>query len=223
MADRAIEDIVARGKQPIVCGGTFLWVRALLFGLAKAPPADSNVRTAHKAFVEEFGRAALHAKLQSVDPESYRRLNANDFVRVSRALEVVELTGKALSEFQADHGFKTPRYHFRLIGVRLTAEELTARIATRVRSMLELGWEAEVRQLLAQGYGDTRPMASVGYRQVAENVRAEVPMDRDALLEAVVRVTRVFARRQRTWLRDEPVQWLAPGTDLDESLVNSEP
>ncbi len=85
-----------------------------------------------------------------------------------------------------------------------------------MRAMLESGWEAEVRHLLAQGYADTRPMASVGYRQVADNVRAEAPVDSDALCDAVVRVTRVFARRQRTWLRDEPVHWLSPGAGIDE-------
>lgn len=214
MADTAIRDIVARGKQPLVCGGTFLWVRALLFGLAKAPPADAGIRAEHKRFVEQFGRAALHAKLEQLDADSFKRLNPNDFVRVSRALEVVELTGKALSDFQAEHGFKLPRYDFKLIGVQQTPDQLSARIAERVRSMLEMGWEDEVRDLLARGFGETRPMASVGYRQVAESVKSEDPMPREQLLEAVVRVTRVFARRQRTWLRDEPVQWLAPGADV---------
>jgi tRNA dimethylallyltransferase len=218
MADTAIDDIVTRGKQPIVCGGTFLWVRALLFGLAKAPPADASIRAEHKNFVEQFGRAALHAKLEHVDSESFRRLNPNDFVRVSRALEVMELTGKALSDFQSDHGFRTPRYDYRLIGVGLTAEELTARISKRVQGMLEQGWENEVSSLLARGYADTRPMASVGYRQVADNVRSGSPMARAELLEAIVRVTRVFARRQRTWLRDEPVQWLASAHGVEELL-----
>jgi tRNA dimethylallyltransferase len=215
LADACIADITRRSKQAIVCGGTFLWVRALLFGLAKAPPADASIRAQHTSFVEQFGRAALHAKLEVPDPESFRRLKPNDFVRVSRALEVLELTGTPLSDFHAEHGFKTPRYDFKLVGVQLTPEELTNRIQARVRGMLEMGWEDEVKDLLAQGYGQTRPMASVGYRQVANNLTSATPLNRSDLFHAVVRVTRIFARRQRTWLRDEPVQWLPPFSRIE--------
>lgn len=207
LADQAIADIVARGKTPIVCGGTFLWVRALLYGLVKAPPGDDAIRQHHAEFVEANGRAALHERLRETDPESFARLNPNDFVRVSRALEVLELTGAPLSQLQAEHGFRHPRYDFQMTGVRHTADELTARITRRVSTMLEQGWEDEVRHLLAQGYSETRPMASVGYRQVALAVTSEAPPTRAQLCEEVVKVTRIFARRQRTWLREQPVIW----------------
>jgi tRNA dimethylallyltransferase len=217
LADAAIADIVARGKTPIVCGGTFLWVRALLYGLVKAPPANDAIREQHARFVEQQGRAALHALLLDKDPESHARLNPNDFVRVSRALEVLELSGAPLSKLQAEHGFRAPRYHFELLGIRHTADDLTDRIRRRVQQMLEDGWEDEVRELLARGFGDTRPMASVGYRQVALAVRDVTPPSRETLRDEVVKVTRIFARRQRTWLRDQPVRWLAPGEKLDVS------
>src|SRR5690606_4183170 len=109
LAEAAIADIRARGRRPIVCGGTFLWVRALLFGLAPAPPGDPEIRARHAALAASAGRAALHAELARVDAESAARLAPNDFVRVSRALEVYELTGIPLSRFQAEHGFRTPR------------------------------------------------------------------------------------------------------------------
>jgi tRNA dimethylallyltransferase len=83
------------------------------------------------------------------------------------------------------------------------------RIAERARRMFEAGWLDEVRALLRDGYGDTRPMGAVGYKQVAEALRAG-PVDEPALLDSVIRATRIFARRQRTWLRDEKVQWLEP-------------
>lgn len=207
LADAAIADIVARGKVPIVCGGTFLWVRALLYGLVKAPPGNDAIRQEHARFVEAHGRAALHARLRETDPHSFARLNPNDFVRVSRALEVLELTGAPLSQLQAEHGFRHPRYDFQMTGVRHTADELTARITRRVTAMLEQGWEDEVRHLLSQGYADTRPMASVGYRQVALAVTSNAPPSRAQLCEEVVKVTRIFARRQRTWLREQPVLW----------------
>ena len=210
----AIADIHARGKTPIVCGGTFLWVRALLYGLAPAPPKDEAVRERHRQFVDSNGRSALHARLRQADPASAERLNPNDFVRVSRALEVHELTGKPLSTFQAAHGFKRPRFNHRLLGVHWTPEQLTERIRARVTQMLQSGWEQEVRSLIEQGYAKTRPMNAVGYRQVYAALAADTPPSREALVEEITRATRIFARRQRTWLRDEPVEWkpgLAPG------------
>jgi tRNA dimethylallyltransferase len=210
LAQAAIDDIRRRGRLPIVCGGTFLWVRALIYGLAAAPPADPDVRARHKALVDAEGRAALHAALAAVDPVAAARLAPNDFVRVSRALEVYELTGAPLTEFHASHGFKTPRYRARLVGVRRAPPELDERIATRVRAMLRAGWVDEVRALADAGYGPARAMGSVGYKQIHEALRAGAPLDEDALFDPIRRATRIFARRQRTWLRDESVEWLEP-------------
>jgi tRNA dimethylallyltransferase len=212
LAERAIEDIRARSKRPIVCGGTFLWVRALVYGLAPAPPADPAVRARHRALVEAEGRPALHAALAAVDAVAATRLAPNDFVRVSRALEVFELTGAPLTSFHEQHGFRTPRYQARLLGVKRAPAELDERIARRVRGMLAAGWVDEVRSLLAAGYGSARAMGSVGYKQIHEALRAETSLDDDILYDPIRRATRVFARRQRTWLRDENVEWLEPGT-----------
>jgi tRNA dimethylallyltransferase len=207
-AVRLIGEIRARGRVPIVCGGTFLWVRALIYGLAEAPRGDEELRARHRAWAERDGRPALYAKLLEVDPKTAARLAPNDFVRVSRALEVFELTGKPMSEVQAAHGFREPRYRARLIGVARERAEQDALIATRVRAMLEAGWVKEVEQLQAAGFGEARVMASVGYRQIAEALAAGTVADEGALAEGIVRATRVFARRQRTWLRDQPVEWL---------------
>ncbi len=211
-AEAAIADIQARGKVPIVCGGTFLWVRALVYGLAPAPPADESLRDRHRALVAERGREALHAELAAVDAASAERLYPNDFVRVSRALEVYELTGKPMSEWQKDHGFREPRFDARLVGLRHDRDALDERIRTRVRGMFSAGWFEEVHGLLARGFGDARAMSAVGYRQVHDAVESrgrDSDTDNDnELVDAIVRATRIFARRQRTWLRDEPVQWL---------------
>jgi tRNA dimethylallyltransferase len=209
LARAAILDVRSRGRVPIVCGGTFLWVRALIFGLSAGPPADSVVRERHRALAEAEGRAALHAQLGAVDPAAAARLSPNDFVRVSRALEVYELSGKPQSEWHDAHGFRKPLYEVRLVGVRFTPEELTTRITQRAERMFDAGWVEEVRALIEDGYGAVRPMQSVGYRQVADAVRNGA-VHRRTVLEAVVHATRVFARRQRTWLRDEGVEWLDP-------------
>jgi tRNA dimethylallyltransferase len=203
-----IADVRARGKMPIVCGGSFLWVRALIYGLADAPRGDEQLRARHRAWVESEGRPALHARLAEVDPASAARLAPNDFVRVSRALEVFELTGVPLSQVQAAHGFREQRFPARLIGVARERGELDALIAARVRSMLSAGWVREVEGLVAAGFGEARAMGSVGYRQVREALAAGAAADEAALADAIVRGTRVFARRQRTWLRDQPVEWL---------------
>jgi tRNA dimethylallyltransferase len=209
LADAAIADIRARGKRPIVCGGTFLWVRALVYGLAPAPPADETIRARHQALALEQGRAALHARLALVDAAAAERLSPNDLVRVSRALEVFELTGTPQSAWHAEHGFRTARYAAGFFGIRLSPEELSLRIERRASAMFDAGWTDEVRGLLRDGFRDARAMTSVGYRQVAEAVEAG-PIDRAALLASVVRATRIFARRQRTWLNHERIEWLEP-------------
>jgi tRNA dimethylallyltransferase len=208
LAEATLAEVRARGKVPIVCGGTFLWVKALLFGLAEGAPSSPEVRARHRDEAGRAGRAALHERLAAVDPASAARLAPNDFVRVSRALEVFELTGRRLSELQAAHGFRAPRHRARLVGVGWPRDELDARIGARTRAFLAQGWVDEVRALDAEGFGGTRPMQSVGYRQVLAHVRGELPFGE--LAPAVDRATRVFVRRQRTWLRDQPVRWLPP-------------
>lgn len=244
LAERKLIEIFARGKRPIVCGGSYLWVRALLFGLAPAPAADANLRAEHRRHAEELGRAALHRRLAEVDPEAAGKLAPNDFVRVSRALEVYQLTGKPMSQWQAEHGFREPKRPFRLIGVKRERAELDERIRTRAARMLELGLVTEVLGLCRRGYENARAMRSVGYREVYEAIRGlqttqdpssplpgNVPadttgprtmganIDNAALLDAIARKTRIFARRQRTWLRDEPVHWISPELVLQPAAL----
>lgn len=203
-AARLMSEIRARGHVPIVCGGTFLWVRALIYGLAEAPRGDDALRARHREWAEKEGRAALHARLAEVDPPCAARLAPNDFVRVSRALEVFELTGKPMSEVQQAHGFREPRFLARFIGVARERTEQDQLIERRVNGMLAAGWVDEVKALMARGFSEARVMQSVGYRQVFTAVSAGHAPD----AEEIVRATRVFARRQRTWLRDQPVEWL---------------
>lgn len=206
LAERAIADIRARGKVPVLCGGTYFWVRALVIGLAPAPSADETVRARHRAVIEERGRGALHEELGRVDPASAARLHPNDVLRVSRALEVHELSGRTMSEHHAEHGFRAHRMESAMIGVSTTPEVLTERITARADAWLDRGWVEEVRDLVARGYAGTRAMASVGYKEVHAHVAGTLP--RESLREAIVQSTRTFARKQRTWLRDAPVEWL---------------
>lgn len=218
LAESALQEIKGRGKRPIVCGGSFLFVRALIYGLAPAPPADPALRERHRAVADAHGRRALYEELERVDPARALELNPNDFVRVSRALEIYELSRVPMSRWQAGHGFREVRYPARLIGVARERDEQDALIAARVAKMFSAGWLEEVAQLLERGYAETRPMGSVGYRQLAA-LLSESRLDEligsprlQETQEAIYRATRVFARRQRTWLREEEVEWLKPGS-----------
>jgi tRNA dimethylallyltransferase len=208
LAGAAIADIRRRGRTPIVCGGTFLWIKALIWGLSPAPPADAAVRARHHAIAEAEGRAALHARLAQVDPASAARLSPNDLHRVSRALETFELSGRTQSAWHAEHGFRKQRYAARLVGVLRERAEIDRRIEERAAAWLAAGWADEVRALVAAGYGGARAMRSVGYRQVREHIEAAGGLGADALLAEIVRATRVFVRRQRTWLRDQEVTYV---------------
>ncbi|MEO8181647.1 MAG: tRNA (adenosine(37)-N6)-dimethylallyltransferase MiaA [Deltaproteobacteria bacterium] len=214
LAVARIAEIQARGKRPVLCGGTFLWVRALSYGLVPTPPADAQIRARHQQDAERLGRPALHARLAELDPQSHARLAPNDLVRVSRALEVYELTGRSLSALQSEHGFRTARLPLRLLGIAHERALLHERIQSRVAGMFARGWLDEVHGLVRDGYGEARALRSVGYRQVAEALARGAALDLPALREQVAQATRQFVRRQLTWLRDAGVEWIAPG-ELD--------
>jgi tRNA dimethylallyltransferase len=206
LAEDAIADIRARGKLPILCGGTYFWVRALVLGLVDAPAGDPEIRARHRAFVDEKGRNALHDELTRIDPESAKRLHPNDVVRVSRALEIYELSGRKMSDWHSEHGFRNRRMEHVLVAPSTTPEQLSERIAARVDTWLAGGWIDEVRSLLDAGYGASRPMGSVGYAEVRAHLAGDLA--RDALRDAIVQSTRIFARRQKTWLKSAQVEWL---------------
>jgi tRNA dimethylallyltransferase len=206
LASAAITDIRARGKIPVVCGGTFLWAKALFFGLADAPPADAEIRARHRRIVETEGKNALHQMLAAIDAEAAARLHPNDLVRVSRALEVHELSGETQSARHARHQFKGTRIAPRFVTIDVEPDVLTERIRARVDAFIEHGFVDEVRTLTAQGFGDARAMGAVGYKEVAAHLRGEIPAE--DLKDAIVRATRVYARRQRTWLNHADVHRL---------------
>ncbi len=208
LAQAAVDDIRSRGRVPVVCGGTFLWVRALVHGLADAPPAVPALRQRLEREAAAIGVPALHARLARVDSPTAAKLSENDFVRIQRALEVYELSGRRLSDLHWEHQQRGTRHRAHYVGIHWSHEQLEARIRRRAEQWLENGWIDEVARLLDEGLRNTRPMASVGYRQVVEYLDGEV--GREDLLVRVVRATKVFARRQRTWLRDEPVVWQKP-------------
>jgi tRNA dimethylallyltransferase len=200
----AMHAIGARGRVPLLVGGTFLYFRALQHGLSELPPADPAVRATLAAALRRQGLAALHRRLEAVDPATARRLHATDPQRILRALEVHEITGKPMSELLArgrGAGLSSPLLKLALVpGDRAG---LHARIAARLEAMLAAGFEDEVRALMARG--DLNPelpaLRAVGYRQMWRYLAGDT--DREAMVDGIVVATRQYARRQLTWLRGE--------------------
>jgi tRNA dimethylallyltransferase len=219
MAEQAIARAREEGRTPIVCGGTFLWIKALVWGLAEAPSPPKELRDALNEEATRLGSPAMHARLQQIDPTTAARLHPNDALRIVRALEVHAMTGRPLSQLHAEHGFRSTRHRARIVAIRHARADLEARIARRVDAMLTRGWIDEVKTLVAKGYGQTRPMQSVGYAEVKDFVdgatNIEASATRDDLALRIVRATKTFARRQRTWLKSAPVEW------IDQSLAAS--
>jgi len=209
-ADRVIADVAARGKRPIVVGGTGLYIRVLLKGLQAAPAPDPAIRAGVLDRAGRDGWPKLHAELAARDPETARRLHPNDGVRILRALEVVLQSGVPMSEWQARHGFARPRYPFALLGVDRDKDELNRRIDARVDRMLAGGFLDEVRALLAAGYAPSlKPMQGLGYRRLCEHLAGELSLEEAR--DKIAADTRRLAKRQRTWFRKEPeLCWLPP-------------
>ena len=205
-ATAIISDVRARGHVPIVCGGTFLWQKALFFGLAEAPPPSPEIRQRHQELAEREGRPALHARLAEVDPASAKRLHPNDLVRVSRALEIWEQTGERQSDMHERHAFRTQLLTPMFLAPMMSKDELGVRIGERVTAFLARGLEDEVRTLMARGFGEVRAMGAVGYKETRAFLRGELPGEQ--LPEAIARATRVYARRQRTWLNHVDVTYV---------------
>jgi tRNA dimethylallyltransferase len=213
LADAAIAEIAARGRLPIVAGGTGLYVRALLHGVVPAPGRDPALRARLEEEALRLGRPALHARLAAVDPEAAARIRPNDLVRVVRALEIAA-GGRRPSELHAAHAFREDRYDATILALDPPRAELHARIDARVREMFAAGLLEETRSLLARSGGALPGRLPIGYAEAAEHLGGALPLE-----EAVRRVQvahRRYARRQVIWLRRERgVEWIAPPYDLD--------
>lgn len=202
LADAAIADVCRRGHAPIVVGGSGLWLRALLRGLVQLPPVDPAIRDRLDREARELGVPALHARLQGVDPLAAADIHPHDRVRVVRALEVHEQTGSPLGSLRAAHALGAPRYRALRIVLEVPPEELTKRIELRTHQMLAQGFVEEVRALLSRHARSVRPLGAVGYREMVEHLCDGVSLEET--IRKINQSTRIYARRQRTWLNNEP-------------------
>ena len=216
-AIECIDALHAKGKVPILVGGTMMYFKGLIDGLSPLPEADDKVRAQLEKEANECGWPALHALLTEVDPEAAAKISENDSQRINRALEVYRLTGKTMTELQQQKQSELP-YTFHQFAIAPSDRKvLHDRIEKRFKIMLDQGFKNEVLALYQREdlHLDLPSIRCVGYRQMWEYLAGEY--DHDEMLFKGVAATRQLAKRQLTWLRGWPnVTWLE--TDAQENL-----
>jgi len=214
----------ARGRVPLLAGGTMLYFKALSEGLAALPSADPEVRESLEREAHELGWPALHQRLAELDPAIAQRVHPNDPQRIQRALEVIELTGRRMSDLQQEQQEQSLAWRvLRIVACPRSRAELHRRIEQRFRQMLDEGFLDEVRALHARGnlHRDLPSMRCVGYRQAWAFLDGEI--DRDEMIRRAVAATRQLAKRQMTWLRRETAaMWYDPTVKTAQQNVISE-
>jgi tRNA dimethylallyltransferase len=211
MTMELISGMESRNAVPFVVGGTGLYIKALVYGLSRAAPADSDLLKRLKIDSEKNGTLTLYKKLLKKDPKTADKIHPNDTFRIIRALEVFEKTGKPISELHDDHGFSKARLNALFIGLNIEREKLYHRINKRVDEMITCGFLDEVKRLMENGYSpETKSMQSIGYRHLSGFLQKKLSWE-DAL-NSLKQDTRRYAKRQLTWFKSESsIKWFNPG------------
>jgi tRNA dimethylallyltransferase len=219
-AQPAVAGILARQRLPLFVGGTGLYVKALLHGLAEIPDIPDSVRHAVQGELARVGPVALHEELAQVDAAAAERINPNDPQRTTRALEVFRHTGVPISDFQKRHRFAPSRYNALVLCLDIPREAHRPILARRVDGMFKAGFVQEVKQLLEAGWDpDLRSFKALGYRAVMDYLAGRISLR--MAREKVLSHHSQYAKRQRTWFRRmDHVHWFLPsGRGEAEQLI----
>ncbi|MCG0276270.1 MAG: tRNA (adenosine(37)-N6)-dimethylallyltransferase MiaA [Thermosediminibacteraceae bacterium] len=222
MAEKCIADIHARGKLPILSGGTGLYVNAVCYGYTfPSFEKDENLRNQLKIEAEKYGKEFLYNKLKQVDPKAAEKIHPNNLRRVIRALEVYIKTGVPFSYFEELTKKRGSPYDLLIFGLTRPREELYERINKRVLAMIEKGLVDEVKRLLEMGYTkELNSMQGLGYRQVIDYLEGQITLDEAIYL--ICRDTRRYAKRQYTWFRkDKNIIWLDVSKEGKEKIIEN--
>jgi tRNA dimethylallyltransferase len=220
LARQAISSVVARGRIPMVVGGSGLYLRVIRGGIFSGPRASLEIRSRLAKVADERGVAYLHERLSEVDPAGSNRIGVNDRYRIVRALEVFELTGEPISAHQRRHLFADlGGYNALTVGIEIDRKKLYETIDGRFDAMIAAGFVEEVRALMSAGYSPEKPpLSTIGYKQIAAHLRGEMALA-DAISFAK-RDSRRLAKRQLTWFRREPeIVWLDPERGAQDALA----
>ncbi|MST99950.1 tRNA (adenosine(37)-N6)-dimethylallyltransferase MiaA [Tissierella pigra] len=212
-AEVLIKDINKNHKLPMVVGGTGLYINSLVYKLnfAEVPP-NNETRTKLELLGERYGNKYLHEMLKNIDIESAERISINDRKRIIRAIEIFEITGKTMTEFNKNFREPIEKYNLVMIGLNMNREKLYNRINRRVDIMVEEGLIEEVKKLLEMGYKkELVSMQGIGYKEIVMYLEGEISLDES--MEKIKQGSRNYAKRQLTWFRrDNRIKWI----DIDE-------
>jgi len=219
-AAAVIRAITARGKLPILVGGTGLYYRALTRGFFPGPGRDAALRARLEAIAARRGPERLHRLLARVDAASAERIQPRDLKRIVRAVEVYLLTGRPLTSHFADTESPLPEYEVVPFALQIPQEATLQRVTSRVHAQFEQGVVDEVRRLLASGLAESaHPFTGLVYRQVLEYLHGV--RDEPATRELIIRENRKYSRRQLLWFRKEPnLHWIHAAGERDETLTD---
>lgn len=221
MALPTIEGIDRRGKVPIVVGGTGLYIKTLRGGLFSCPPADPELRKKLNWEYQQYGPQRMHARLAEIDPEAAARIHPNDRIRITRAIEIYQLTKKRPSELASQHGFRDRPFQDILFCLYVDRKTLYERINKRCIEMVDMGLVDETKALLDRGYSpQLKPMQAIGYRHMVKYITGELPLA--TALAQMQRDTRRYAKRQVTWFRAEKDFFLVGPEDRTRILEMAE-
>ena len=218
-AREIIDSLSRKGMVPVIVGGTGLYVKAVIYGLFKGPKADPDLRKSYAEYAEKFGKEALYNRLKEVDEGATKRIHPMDTVRVMRALEVYDKTGKTISSLQDNFTLDRSPYIPIIIGLYRERKDLYRKIEERADSMIQEGLVHEVESLLKRGYSEElRSMMGIGYGQVISFLRGEYDLEK--AISLVKRDTKRYAKRQMTWFNKvENINWVEMTDHIENDLT----
>ncbi len=219
LAQKYIDDILSRGKLPVLVGGTGLYLDSVInnVGFSEAG-SDEKYRSKLKQLAKAEGNEAVHRLLERVDPSSAEKIHPNNLRRVIRALEIYKTTGKTMAQVN-EESVREPLYDTLIIGLNMDRELLYDRINRRVDLMMEQGLEGEVRKILDMGTGkDATALQAIGYKEFIEYFDGKI--SKEEAVEKIKRESRRYAKRQLTWLRrNDKINWLMLQNDYNYTKI----
>ena len=217
-AERAIEEILAKGKTPIVVGGTGLYIDSLIYGIEfQDEEVDLEYREKLNKIADEEGLENLYKKAQEIDPEAMKKISINDRKRIIRVLEIYHKTGKTKTEQELQSRKNEVKYEYKVFAITMDREKLYERIEKRVDFMIDQGLIEEVKQILEKYHTFPTAMQGLGYKEVVEYL--EGSCTKEEMIEKIKKETRHYAKRQLTWFRkNKETIWLDGEKSTDENV-----
>lgn len=217
-AENAIEEILAKGKTPIIVGGTGLYVDSLIYGIQYQDiELDENYRNELEEIAKKQGLEKLYEQAQKIDPEAMKKISPNDKKRIIRVLEIYKATGKNKTEQEIESRKNEVKYDYKVFAINMDREKLYDRINKRVDIMLEQGLIQEVQSLVKKYNEFPTAMQGLGYKEVVQYLKNEISYDE--MVDKIKMETRRYAKRQITWFKkNKQTIWIDGQKDLQENI-----